>query len=102
MTTIRAEDVRIPRRVRDALARHEEVVVLNRERPVYVILNPEDRRDHSEPALGRPLDEALAVMAAGPLPDDEFGNDMRAGRQAVGAMPSQPCGPFQTPPPSSA
>jgi hypothetical protein len=90
MTTVKAEDVRIPREVREALARHEEVVVLNRERPVYVILNPEDGRGHLEPALGRPLDEALAVMAGAPLPDDEFGNDMRAVREAVGEMPGDP------------
>jgi hypothetical protein len=90
MTTIKAEDVRIPREVREALARHEEVVVLNRERPVYVILNPEDRRGQMGPALGRPLDEALALMAVAPLPDDEFGNDMRAVREATGEMPSDP------------
>src|SRR5580692_7643257 len=36
MTTIRAEDVRIPRHAREAVARHELVVVANRERPVFV------------------------------------------------------------------
>lgn len=90
MTTIKAEDVRIPREVREALARHEEVVVLNRERPVYVILNPEDRRGHLELPLGRPLNEALALMAVAPLPDPEFEKDMRAVREAVGEMPSDP------------
>ena len=87
MTTVRAEEVRIPREVREALARHEEVVVLNRERPVYVIVNPEDRR---EPSIGRSLDEALAVMAAAPLPDADFEKDMRAVRAAAGEMPSDP------------
>jgi hypothetical protein len=90
MTTIKAEEVRIPREVREALARHEEVVVLNRERPVYVILNPEDRRGHLEVPLGRPLDEALALMAVAPLPDADFEKDMRAVREAVGEMPSDP------------
>ena len=90
MTTIRAEEVRIPREVREALARHEEVVVLNHERPVYVILNPEDRRGNLEPLLGRSLDEALALMAGAPLPDEEFGKDMRAVRDSVGEMPSDP------------
>jgi hypothetical protein len=37
MARIRAEEVRIPRSAREAVARHEAVVVLNRERPVYVI-----------------------------------------------------------------
>jgi hypothetical protein len=90
MTTIKAEDVRIPRGVREALARHEEVVVLNRERPVYVILNPEDRRGHLEPPPGRSLDEALALLAGAPLPDAKFGDDMRAVRDAVGEMPGDP------------
>lgn len=90
MTTIKAEDVRIPREVREALARHEEVVVLNRERPVYVIVNPEDRRGHLEVSLGRRLDEALALMAVAPLPDAEFEKDMRTVRAAVGETPSDP------------
>lgn len=90
MTKIKAEDVRIPREVREALARHEEVVVLNRERPVYVILNPDDRRERGELALGRPLADVLALMAAAPLPDDEFGDDMRAVLDAVGDMPDDP------------
>jgi hypothetical protein len=89
MTTVKAEEVRIPREVREALARHEEVVVLNRGLPVYLILDPENRRGHLEP-LGRPLDEALALIAVAPLPDDEFGNDMRAVREAVGEQPSDP------------
>jgi hypothetical protein len=90
MTTIKAEDVRIPREVREALARHEEVVVLNRERPVYVILNPEDRRGQVEPSVGRPLADALALMAVAPLPDAEFAKDMESVRAAVGEMPSDP------------
>ncbi len=43
MTTIKAEEVRIPRRAREAVARHEQVVVVNRERPAYVIVHPDDR-----------------------------------------------------------
>lgn len=91
MTTVNAEDVRIPREVREALARHEEVVVLNRERPVYVILSPEDlRRQHLEPGLGRPLGEALALLAGAPLPDEDFERDMRAVLDSVGQMPPDP------------
>jgi hypothetical protein len=90
VTTINAEDVRIPREVREALARHEEVVVLNRERPVYVILNPEDRRTQLGTPIGRPLNEALALMAAAPLPDEDFVRDMDAVRESVGEMPKDP------------
>ena len=42
MTTIRAEDVRIPRHAREAVARHERVTVMNRERPAFVIVHPDD------------------------------------------------------------
>jgi hypothetical protein len=60
MTTIRAEEVWIPRRARDAVARHEQVVVVNRERPAYVIVHPDDRAAASRLARrGRPLREAL-------------------------------------------
>jgi hypothetical protein len=90
MTTVNAEDVRIPRAVREALARHEEVTVLNRDRPVYVIVNSDDRRAQVETAFGRPLREALVIMAAAPMPDAEFASDMEAVRGAVGEMPSDP------------
>jgi len=41
MATIRAEEVRIPRRAREALEHHEHVVVLNHEQARYVIINSE-------------------------------------------------------------
>lgn len=90
MTTIDAENVRIPRGVREALARHEEVVVLNRERPVYVILNPADRPSPGGTLIGRPLNEAVALMAVAPLPDEDFERDMSSVRGAVGEMPKDP------------
>jgi hypothetical protein len=42
MITIRAEDVRIPRHAREAVARHGQVTVMNRERPAFVIVHPDD------------------------------------------------------------
>jgi len=91
VNTINADDVRIPRRARDAVARHEEVVVLNRDRPVYVLINPDDRLAASK-ALhsGRPLREALAILATAPLPDDMFGRDLQAVRESIGPMPADP------------
>jgi hypothetical protein len=94
MTSINADDVRIPRRAREALARHEEVVVLNRERPVYVLINPEDHARASGPAhRGRPLREALAILAGAPLPDPDFGRDMGVILEAIGPMPEDPWAP---------
>ena len=94
MTSINADDVRIPRRAREALARHEEVVVLNRERPVYVLVNPEDHaRATGSARRGRPLREALAILAGAPLPDAEFGADLAAVLDAIGPMPADPWAP---------
>lgn len=91
MTEIRAEDVRIPRHAREALARREQVVVLNRERPVYVIVNPEDRAvSGTSPRRGRPLREALAVLADAAAPDPMFAEDMERVRAGVGPVPEDP------------
>ena len=91
MTTINADDVRIPRKAREALARHEEVVVLNRDRPVYVLSNPEDRRSAATSMVkGRPLRESIVILTAAPLPDAWFGADLEAVRDAVGQIPADP------------
>jgi hypothetical protein len=91
METIRSEEVRIPRRAREALARHEEVVVLNRERPTYVIVNPEDHAAATGPVRrGRPLREALAVLATAALPDPSFADDMEKVLGSVGPAPGDP------------
>jgi hypothetical protein len=91
VTRIKAEEVRIPRRVREAVARHEEVVVVNRERPVYAIVHPEDRRQAEGPRRrGRPLREALSLLAQAPPPDPAFARDMEAVLEAVGPAPGDP------------
>lgn len=90
MNTINANDVRIPRRARDAVARHEEVVVLNRDRPVYVLSNPDDRVTSMPLRRGRPLREAIAILATAPLPDDLFGRDLETVRESIGQMPADP------------
>lgn len=89
MATIKAEEVRIPRRMRDAVARHEDVVVVNRERPVYVITHPDDHRA-SSPRRGRPLREALSLLAQAAPPDPAFAEDMEAVLDTVGPAPGDP------------
>jgi hypothetical protein len=94
MTTIRAEEVRIPRRAREAVARHEQVVVVNRERPAYVIVHPDDRAVASRPARrGRPLREALGLLANAGPPDPGFAADMEAVLGEVGPAPEDPWAP---------
>lgn len=94
MATVRAEEVRIPRRAREAVARHEQVVVVNRERPAYVIVHPDDRAASASPARrGRPLREALHILASTAPPDPGFAEDMEAVLAEVGASPEDPWAP---------
>jgi hypothetical protein len=91
MTTVDANDVRIPATARAALAKHEEVVVLNHGRPAYVIVSRDDY-DRAGPTSagrrGRSLKAALEILASAPLPDPAFAEDMKAVRESVGPMPA--------------
>lgn len=91
MTKVKAEEIRIPRRAREALARHEEVVVLNRERPTFVIVNMDDyAATTGSRRRGTPLREALAVLANAAPPDPAFADDMEAVLSTVGPAPADP------------
>lgn len=90
MATVKAEEVRIPRRAREAVARHEQVVVLNRERPVFAIVHPDDRADAPPARRGRALRDALATLAGAAPPDSAFAEDMEAVLDAVGTAPVDP------------
>jgi hypothetical protein len=90
MTTLKAEEIRIPRRAREAVAQHEEVVVFNRERPTYVIVHPDDRGRAAASRRGRPLREALALLMQAAPPDPAFAEDMEAVLDAVGPVPADP------------
>lgn len=91
MTTIRAEEVRIPRHAREAVARHERVVVVNHERPAFVIMHPDDTTADSAPARpGRPLREALRLLAGVAPPDPGFADDMEAVLAEIGPAPDDP------------
>jgi hypothetical protein len=89
VTEIKAEEVRIPRRAREAVAQHEKVLVMNRERPAFLILHPDEER-RATAALGRPLRDALDILARIAPPDEEFAADMRAVFEDVGPAPADP------------
>jgi hypothetical protein len=91
MTKIRAEEVRIPRHAREAVARHEQVVVVSHDRPTFVIIHPEDSAAGSNAGRrGRPLRESLGLLAGAALPDPAFGADMEAMVANVGTGPDDP------------
>jgi hypothetical protein len=91
MTTIRAEEVRIPRHAREAVARHERVVVVSHERPAFVIVHPDDTpADLPATRRGRPLREALGLLAGAALPDPGFADDMEAVLAEAGPAPDDP------------
>jgi hypothetical protein len=92
MITVPANDVRIPVAAREALARHEAVMVLSHGRPAYVILSPyaydSGRRPPEAPIpLGRRLRDALAFLATAPRPDPDFADDLEAIRASAGDTP---------------
>jgi hypothetical protein len=91
ITTVKAEDLRIPRNVREAVAQHGEVLVVNRERPAYAIVHPDDlpsARPVDRPR--RSLQDALSMLAQSAFPDPDFAADMEAVRESVGPVPSDP------------
>jgi hypothetical protein len=90
MPTVKADEVRIPRRAREAVAHHEKVIVMNRERPAFVITHPDDHEQVSSQPRGRRLHEALASLAQAPPPDSDFGGDMQAVLSDVGSGPTDP------------
>lgn len=92
MKTIASENVRMPKAARDAVAAHEAVMVMNRDLPAYVIVNPDDYRQTGRQP-GRPLDQALSLLWSAPLPDSEFGPDLEEIRDLVGPVPVEPWGP---------
>ncbi|HLH14041.1 MAG TPA: hypothetical protein VKV16_04575 [Solirubrobacteraceae bacterium] len=93
MATVKADEVRIPRRARDAVANHEEVVVLNRERPAFLIVHPDDHRRAVPIRQSRRLGDALALLADAATPDPAFAADMETVLDSVGAAPSDPWAP---------
>jgi hypothetical protein len=90
MAAIKSEEVRIPRGAREAVAHHEAVVVFNRERPVYVIVHPDDHGNSAASGRGRPLKEALTMLAQSASPDAAFVEDMEAVLDSVGPAPPDP------------
>jgi hypothetical protein len=90
MATVKADEVRIPRRAREAVAHHEEVVVLNRERPAFVIVHPDDHPRAVSVRQGRRLGDALALLANAAAPDPAFVADMEAVLDSVGPAPPDP------------
>ena len=71
-------------------ARHERVVVVNRERPAIVILHPDAAAGSPTARRGRPLREALGLLAGAALPDPGFADDMEAVLADVGPAPDDP------------
>lgn len=94
MTTIGADEFRIPRRAREAVARHQEVVVLNRERPAFVILHPDDHASTVSGRRGRRLRDALARLESAAWPDPRFADDMDSVLGVTGSGPGDPWEPL--------
>jgi hypothetical protein len=90
MATINADEVRIPRTVREAVTRHERVVVLNRERPVLAIVHPDDLPESGARSRGRAVREIASLLAGAPTPDADFATDMDEVLKSIGPAPEDP------------
>jgi len=92
--TVRSNDFRIPAAAREALERHEEVLVVSHDRPVFVISSASDHPAGAPMApRGRRLVDAVALLTRAPFPDGEFGTDLESVRAATGPVPPDPWAP---------
>jgi len=89
MATINADDVRIPKSVREAVSRHERVLVLNRDHPVLAIVHPDDAAGAPAPR-GVPVRELASRLASLPVPDEAFEADMAEVLALAGETPEDP------------
>lgn len=89
MATINADDVRIPKSVREAVSRHERVLVLNRDHPVLAIVHPDDASGAPAPR-GVPVRELASRLALLPAPDEAFAADMAEVLALAGEAPEDP------------
>lgn len=89
VSRIQSDEVRIPRHAREAVARHETVLVLNRERPVLALVHPDDIGPSSH-RHGRPVSAVAADLATLPEPDPEFASDMSEVLRLIGPPPEDP------------
>lgn len=62
---------------------------MNRERPAFVIVHPDDR-GHARTLRGRPLRDAVTALAQAAAPDPSFAEDIEAVLDAVGTAPADP------------
>ncbi|MGH9066774.1 MAG: hypothetical protein ACRD0J_04680 [Acidimicrobiales bacterium] len=87
-----SDEVRIPRRAREAVARHERVVILNRERPVLALVHPDNLVWPGAGRRGRPVQDIVSRLAGLPAPDPDFAGDMTAVLDSIGPQPESAWG----------
>lgn len=90
MASINADRVRIPREVRDAVSRHETVVITSHDRPVYAIVHPDDALVTQPRPVGRPVRDVIAALRNVPTPDAGFVDDLEEVLQLIGDTPDDP------------
>lgn len=90
MSSINADWVRIPREVREAVARRERVTIYNREHAVAVLVHPDDVSGPHPGPVGRRLRDIIADLGGVPSPDAGFADDLDEVRRHVGDTPTDP------------
>jgi hypothetical protein len=90
VASITSDEVRIPRHVREAVARHEAVVILNREPPVLALVHPDDLTRTDNVRGRRVVRDVAVALRALPKPDSEFVEDMDDVLRSAGPAPDDP------------
>lgn len=88
---LNAEEVRIPKKAREALLRHEKVVVLSHERPILAIVNIDDIQSdrsvgHFEKSFGVILNELRNI----PFPDRDYFKELKDINEHQDLLPRDP------------
>lgn len=93
MSNVNSDEIRIPRHAREAIARHETVVVFNRERPVVALVHPDDATASAPSQRGRSLRSVIEALRVLPSPDEGFVDDMNEVIRSDGIVPEDPWAP---------
>ncbi len=93
MLKLTAEDIRIPKIAREAILRHEKVIVSSHEYPILAILNIDDiGTDNNYDQVGKSFGAILNELKNIPLPDEGYFKELANINVSQEFSPTNPWG----------